>query len=49
MASRINGAVAAKLLLSLRTLKWHLYNIYPKLGVKNRTGALARARKLGLL
>jgi LuxR family maltose regulon positive regulatory protein len=26
------------------TVKWHLHNIYAKLGVKNRTGALREAR-----
>ncbi|MDD3765226.1 MAG: LuxR C-terminal-related transcriptional regulator [Nevskiales bacterium] len=44
-----NKEVASRLLLSLRTVKWYLYNIYPKLGVKNRTGAVAKARALGLL
>ncbi|MDD3446106.1 MAG: LuxR C-terminal-related transcriptional regulator, partial [Zavarzinia sp.] len=44
-----NEAVAERLFLSLKTVKWYLYTIYPKLGAKNRTGALAKARKLGLL
>lgn len=44
-----NEGVAAHLFLSLRTVKWYLYNIYPKLGVKNRTGALAKARRLRMI
>ena len=44
-----NEAIAGRLFLSLRTVKWYLYNIYPKLGVKNRTGALAKAKKMGLM
>ena len=32
-----NAQIAANQFLSLHTIKWHLQNIYSKLGVKNRT------------
>lgn len=44
-----NAQIAAALFISEGTLKWHLHNIYDKLGVRSRAGALARARKQGLL
>lgn len=44
-----NQDIADKLFLSLGTVKWYTNNIYGKLGVKNRTAALAVARKLNLL
>ncbi|SHK19062.1 regulatory protein, luxR family [Anaerobranca californiensis DSM 14826] len=44
-----NQDIADKLFLSLGTVKWYTNNIYSKLGVKNRTAALAVARKLNLL
>ncbi len=40
-----NSELADMLLLSLPTVKWHLSNIYGKLGVKNRSAAIARARQ----
>ncbi|NTU64580.1 MAG: hypothetical protein HGB05_14570 [Chloroflexi bacterium] len=46
---RSNQEIAARLYLSLRTIKFHTSNIYGKLGVKNRTEAVAKARDLGLL
>jgi LuxR family maltose regulon positive regulatory protein len=46
---RSNQEIAAKLYLSLRTIKFHTSNIYGKLSVKNRTEAVAKARDLGLL
>lgn len=39
-----NGEVAGRLVLTEGTVKWYLHNIYAKLGVKNRTGALREAR-----
>ncbi|HVP21479.1 MAG TPA: LuxR C-terminal-related transcriptional regulator [Anaerolineaceae bacterium] len=44
-----NQEIATKLYLSLRTIKFHTGNIYNKLGVKSRSEAVSRARKLGLL
>jgi LuxR family transcriptional regulator, maltose regulon positive regulatory protein len=44
-----NQDVAARLYLSLHTVKVHARHIYAKLGVTNRTQAVARARALGLL
>ena len=35
--------------ISLATAKWHLKNIYAKLGVGNRTDAVSKARQLRLL
>jgi len=44
-----NQEVATRLYLSLHTVKVHARNIYGKLGVKNRTQAVAKARALGIL
>jgi LuxR family maltose regulon positive regulatory protein len=44
-----NKQVADKLFISLATVKWHTSNVYSKLGVRNRTAAVAQARALGLL
>lgn len=41
--------VGERLFLSTGTIKWHLKNIYSKLGVHKRTAAVARARAYGLL
>jgi predicted ATPase/DNA-binding CsgD family transcriptional regulator len=41
--------IAAKLYLSLNTVKWHNRQIYAKLGVSSRTQAVAQAKKLDLL
>lgn len=44
-----NQQLADRLNVSVATVKWHLYNLYAKLGVSSRSAALARARALNLL
>lgn len=39
-----NREVAEKLFISEQTVKWHLNKVYAKMGVKNRTTAVAKAR-----
>ncbi|MCP5467741.1 MAG: winged helix-turn-helix transcriptional regulator [Deltaproteobacteria bacterium] len=41
-----NQEIAQKLFISVGTLKWHLNNIYSKLGVRQRSGAIALIKKL---
>jgi len=44
-----NKEIAQRLCISLRTVKYHSTNIFTRLGVGNRTQAIARARDLELL
>ncbi len=44
-----NDQIADRTNASVNTIKWHLSNLYKKLGVSNRSAALARARALSLL
>ena len=44
-----NKEIAEAIFISEGTLKWHLHNIYGKLGSKNRTGALTQARTIGAI
>jgi LuxR family maltose regulon positive regulatory protein len=41
-----NSAIAAAIGIALSTTKWHLKNIFAKLGVANRTAAILRATQL---
>ena len=44
-----NKQLAEELLISEGTVKWHLHNVYAKLGVRSRSAATARARSLRLI
>ena len=44
-----NQQLADKLSVSVATVKWHLYNLYTKLGVSSRSAAISRARALNLM
>ena len=44
-----NPVIGSRLYLATNTVKAHLRNIYGKLGVNNRTQAVARARGLGII
>lgn len=44
-----NSVISTRLFISQNTVKWHLKNIFGKLGVSNRTSAVAVARQLSLL
>ncbi len=44
-----NQAIADTRIISITTVKWHLKNIYAKLGVSSRTAAIAHAKNNGLL
>jgi LuxR family maltose regulon positive regulatory protein len=48
-AGLTNQAIADKLFIAVSTVKSHTNSIYGKLGVRNRTQAIAQARALGLL
>jgi LuxR family maltose regulon positive regulatory protein len=50
LPSRLSNAdIAARLYVSVNTLKTHLKNIYRKLAVGDRSEAIERAEELGLL
>jgi ATP/maltotriose-dependent transcriptional regulator MalT len=44
-----NREIAQQLVLSVNTVKKHVWNICGKLGVQNRAQAIAKARKLQML
>ncbi|MGL4548403.1 response regulator transcription factor, partial [Eubacterium aggregans] len=46
---RSNVEIAEFLSVSLATVKTHINRIYHKLGVKNRTPALIKAERLGII
>jgi LuxR family maltose regulon positive regulatory protein len=47
MEGMSNRDLAASLNMASDTVKWHLKNIFSKLGVENRTQAVLRLRELG--
>jgi DNA-binding NarL/FixJ family response regulator len=47
-AGRSNGAIADHLVLSLKTVRNHVSNIFNKLQVADRAGAIGKAREAGL-
>ena len=44
-----NREIAEQLMIGVGTVKWHINNLFGKLGVHSRTLALARAKDLGLI
>ena len=44
-----NKEIAAEVVIGVGTVKWHVHNIYGKLGVSSRTQAIARAQEAGIL
>lgn len=44
-----NHEIADQLVIALSTVKWHINNLFSKLGVHSRTQAIARAKQLGLM
>ncbi|HSM25179.1 MAG TPA: LuxR C-terminal-related transcriptional regulator, partial [Anaerolineaceae bacterium] len=45
---KTNKEIAEELFISVGTAKWHLHNIFQKMGVNNRMHAIAMAREWGL-
>ncbi|MGD8398902.1 MAG: response regulator transcription factor, partial [Anaerolineae bacterium] len=48
-AGLTNRQIADEMVIAVSTVKSHTHSIYGKLGVKNRTQAIAQARALDLL
>ncbi|MBI1298455.1 hypothetical protein GC175_26270 [bacterium] len=46
---RSRQEIADDLILSINTVKWHINNLYAKLGVEKRNEAILRAGELGIL
>jgi hypothetical protein len=44
-----NSEIAAQLVVTLSTVKWHIRQLYKKLGVRSRVQAIVRARELNLI
>ncbi len=49
VAGKSNQEIAEELVITVGTAKWHVHNILQKLGVSNRSKAIARARELGIV
>jgi LuxR family maltose regulon positive regulatory protein len=43
-----NQEIAEELFISIGTAKWHVHNVFQKLGVSNRPQAIALAREMGI-
>ena len=48
-SGRSNQEIADQLIIAMSTVKWHVRQIFNKLGVNSRTQAIAQARELNLL
>lgn len=46
---KTNQVIAKELVITISTAKWHIHNIYRKLGIKRRIHAILRAKTLGLV
>ena len=44
-----HSEIAAQVYISVSTVRYHIKNIYQKLGVNNKVSALTKAREAGLL
>ena len=44
-----NREIADELVITIGTVKWHVNQLYKKLGVRNRVQAIVRARELDLI
>ncbi len=49
VSGRSNGQIGEQLTIAESTVKWHVKNIFGKLGVKNRTSAALAAQQLRLI
>jgi LuxR family maltose regulon positive regulatory protein len=49
VSGRSNREIAEELVITVGTAKWHVHNVYGKLGVGNRLDAVLRAQELGLV
>ncbi|MEE9512596.1 MAG: protein kinase, partial [Anaerolineales bacterium] len=49
VGGKTNRQIAQELYVELPTVKWHITNIYKKLGVRTRVQAIVRARELNLI
>jgi LuxR family transcriptional regulator, maltose regulon positive regulatory protein len=48
VAGKSNAEIAAELVISVGTAKWHVHNVLQKLGVRQSPQAIARSREMGI-